>query len=296
MSIEHVFDVFFTAGPEVNYGYRTGSPGYVRSTYPTYGMLQSATNADSVEMAFLATDDNYQAVRALQLRNLIVPVVGDFGGPSAIRSVGKWLREREMTVTAFYVSNVEQYLFRESGSSERFYGNVSSLPIDSTSRFIRSVPRTSGAASMMSFGSAGLTRGGIVTFTIPRDSVKFVMRTIRDSAGVVVLQDSARRDTAARVPTSRDSAGTTRLFEITSRTARDSVPRDTGWASTLRARRDSIRGASWQVVPGAAMTVVMGGMLTSGLASMKGTLEAFFLGELKTYNAVVEMTKVSGWR
>jgi len=42
--------------------------------------------------------------------------------------------------------------------------------------------------------------------------------------------------------------------------------------------------------------MVMGGLLTSGLASMKGTLDAFFLGELKSYNAVIEMTKVSGWR
>jgi hypothetical protein len=315
-SIEHVYDVFFAAGPDVNYGYRSGSPAYVRSTYPTFGMLQSATNADSVEMAFLATEDNYQAVRAMHLRNLIVPVVGDFGGPSAIRSVGKWLHERAMTVTAFYVSNVEQYLFRENGASERFYGNVSSLPIDSTSRFIRSVPRTSGAGPMMSLASVGITRGGIVTFTMPRDSVRAVMQTLRDSAGVPVVRmltfrdsagvmvvDSTRRDSAgARAPGARDSTGITRpLFEITSRVprdsvARDSVPRDTGWVKMLRERRDSVRAASWRVVPGPAMSVMMGGMLTSGLASMKGTLDAFFLGELKTYNAVVDMTKVGPGR
>ena len=61
-----------------------------------------------------------------------------------------------MTVTAFYVSNVEQYLFRENGASERFYANVSSLPIDSTSHFIRSVPRTSGIGSQMA-----ITRGSL---------------------------------------------------------------------------------------------------------------------------------------
>jgi hypothetical protein len=154
----------------------------------------------------------------------------------------------------------------------------------------------------MSFGSAGIARGAILRFfTLSRDSAGHAaMQTFRDSAGVAVVQtlvDSTRRDSVgARPQVTRDSTLTVRLAEIASRVTRDSAPRDTGWASTLRARRDSVRTASWQVVPGPAMAVVMGGMLTSGLASMKGTLEAFFLGELKTYNAVVEMTKVSGWR
>ena len=292
-SIEHVYEVFFAAGPDVNYGYRAGSPAYVRSTYPTYGMLQTATNADSVQMAFLATEDNYQAVRALQLHNLIVPVVGDFGGPSAIRSVGAWLRAREMLVTAFYVSNVEQYLFRESGAPDRFYANVSSLPIDSTSRFIRSVPRTTNAMVPFQFSVARDGKGN-----------NLITQSFRDSAGVKMITtvDSTRRDTTARPQqAARDSVKTV-LFTITKDSItllKDSIaPRDTSIASILRARRDSIARANltWQISAGPAMTVVMGGMLTSGLASMKGTLDAYFLGDLKTYNAIVEMTKVSGWR
>ena len=51
-----------------------------------------------------------------------------------------------MTVTAFYLSNVEQYLFREIGEADRFYGNVAALPTDSTSMFIRSVPRMGGSS------------------------------------------------------------------------------------------------------------------------------------------------------
>jgi hypothetical protein len=227
-SIEHVYGVFFAAGPEVNYGYRPGSPGFVRSTYPSYGLLQEATNADSVQMAFLATEDNYQAVRRLQLRNLIVPVVGDFGGPSAIRSVGSWLRDRGMTVTAFYVSNVEQYLFRDPGASERFYASVSSLPIDTTSQFIRSVPRTSGLMSMTTFNRGG----GLQTlrYVITSDAAgNTVTRTFRDSAGVTLVQtsvDSARRDSTRgrSAQAARDSAGIARLMEITTRVARDSVP------------------------------------------------------------------------
>ena len=302
-SIEHVYGVFFAAGPEVNYGYRSGSPGFLRSTYPSYGLLQAAKNADSVQMAFLATEDNYQAVRRMQLRNLVVPVVGDFGGPSAIRSVGGWLRDREMTVTAFYVSNVEQYLFREQGAPDRFYRSVAALPIDTTSRFIRSVPRTSGWTPIATISGGG-TGNGIsrLSYVITRDATgNMITQAFRDSAGITLVQttvDSARRDGRrdASTQASRDSAGISRLIESTTRTTRDSAPPDTGIRAMI-ARRDSIlrSNARW-VAAGPGMQVVMGGLLASGLASMKGTLDAFFLGELKSYNAVIEMTRVSGWR
>lgn len=276
-SIEHVYGVFFAAGPEVNYGYRSGNPGYVRSTYPSYGMLQAATNADSVQMAFLATEENYLAVRRLQLRNLIVPVVGDFGGPSAIRSVAKWLSEREMKVTAFYVSNVEQYLFREAGASERFYSNVSSLPIDTTSRFIRSVPRTSGSMPMLTSTRGGSGNPlGMPIWSITRDANgNLITQTLRDSAGIVKL--------------------------IESRVVRDSAARDTSVAAANRrmfAVRDSIirLNSTWQVAAGPGMQVVMGGLLTSGTASMHATLKAHLAGELRGYNSIIEMTKVTGWR
>jgi hypothetical protein len=75
-------------------------------------------------------------VKGLHARNLIVPVSGDFAGPRAIRSVGAWLRDRGGIVSAFYVSNVEQYLFRE-GKVARFYENVATLPVNDESIFIR---------------------------------------------------------------------------------------------------------------------------------------------------------------
>ena len=276
-SIRHVYNVFFTAGPDVNYGYRSGSPSYVRSTYPTYGMLQTATNADTVQMAFLATEDRYRAVRTLQQRNLIVPVVGDFGGPAAIRSVAQWLRERDLTVTAFYVSNVEQYLFRDGRAWERFYSNVSALPIDSTSRFIRSVPRASRMPlNRVRVGSAPVPT---IAFTITRDATgNVVTQTFRDSAGVTLVQ------------TTVDSSGS-RLSR------RDSLPKDTS-LKRMMATRDSllIANSTWQVAAGPAMQVVMGGLLTSGLAPIQGTLESFLKGELTSYNAVIEMTRVADWR
>jgi hypothetical protein len=139
-SIRHVYSAFFEAGSEINYGYRPGARLGVGWANPTFAQLQVATNASGVNMAFLASDANYEVLRTMHLNNLIVPVVGNFAGPKAIRVIGQYLKQRNATVTAFYVSNVEQYLFRPLDYVERFYTNVADLPIDSTSTFIRSFP------------------------------------------------------------------------------------------------------------------------------------------------------------
>src|SRR4029079_17156386 len=77
------------------------------------------------------------------------------------------------TVTAFYLSNVEQYLFPvDRPLSEafiaRFYESVATLPLDSTSTFIRSVPRpsASGGIRVMNNGSLVFNmRGGAPVLT-----------------------------------------------------------------------------------------------------------------------------------
>ena len=65
-----------------------------------------------------------------------MPVVGDFAGDRALPGIAATLRERGLTVSAFYVSNVEQYLF-ESGVWARWARNVAALPVDERSVFIR---------------------------------------------------------------------------------------------------------------------------------------------------------------
>jgi hypothetical protein len=86
--------------------------------------------------SFLSTEDNFRFVKSLEDRNLLVPVSGDFGGPKAIRAIGAWLSTQDATVSAFYVSNVEQYLFQD-GKSRAFYENAGTLPVDAKSVFIR---------------------------------------------------------------------------------------------------------------------------------------------------------------
>ena len=70
------------------------------------------------------------------MKNLIIPVVGDFGGKKALSSIGDYLRKNGLTVSAFYASNVEQYLF-DDGLFPGFVANVKKLPVTEKSLFIR---------------------------------------------------------------------------------------------------------------------------------------------------------------
>jgi hypothetical protein len=68
---------------------------------------------------------------------MIVPVVGNFAGPKALRAVGTYLKEKKAVVATFYTSNVEQYLLQD-GLWNNFCSSVSTFPVDAGSVFIRS--------------------------------------------------------------------------------------------------------------------------------------------------------------
>lgn len=184
-SMRHVFQAFSEAGPAISYAYHLGAPPSPTPWLVTYAELQSLTNADGVNMAFLATEENYRWIRALEDRNMVVPVVGDFAGPKAIRGVGEYLKRHGAVVTAFYVSNVEQYLFSGLGSDRRFYRNVETLPIDSTSTFIRSLPGgTSPPVLPAGFFLPNMANASIRI--VDSSGVKVVTATWIDSSGRVV--------------------------------------------------------------------------------------------------------------
>jgi hypothetical protein len=131
--IGYVFGQFFESGPFL--AYASGRGGRMR--YPTFQDLQMATDQGGVTRAYLATEDHFRFVKQLSGRNLIVPLVGNFGGPRTLRAIGAYVRARGATVTTFYTSNVEQYLFQD-GLWRAFADNVASMPLDGTSTFIRS--------------------------------------------------------------------------------------------------------------------------------------------------------------
>jgi hypothetical protein len=134
-NIEYVYKVFMEAGPDIDY--QVGGGGFGGGGSPTYMELMTANDGEGMNRSFLGAEANYRLIREMELNNLIVPLVGDFAGPKALRAVGQYLKEHDATVTAFYLSNVEQYLFQDN-KWRRFYGNVAALPLDSSSQFIRS--------------------------------------------------------------------------------------------------------------------------------------------------------------
>ena len=137
IGIEHVFHAFYTFGPAINYSSSENEAPTTTGNYrPTYSELMTATDTDGHERSYLASEDSFAQVKALQTKNLIVPVVGDFAGSRALRAVGTYLRAHSATVSAFYVSNVEQYL-RVERVWGAFCGNAARLPIDEASTFIR---------------------------------------------------------------------------------------------------------------------------------------------------------------
>jgi hypothetical protein len=108
------------------------------SYYPTYRDLLLETDRLGHRWNFLASEDDFQFIRTLQKRDLIIPVVGDLSGPSALRAIGKMMSERGDKLSTFYASNVEFYLFRDE-SFDRFVDNLSYLPHSNKSLIIRAV-------------------------------------------------------------------------------------------------------------------------------------------------------------
>jgi len=133
--IDYVFGAFYREGPELRYSFGRGS---AFQPFPSYRDLMTADDGQGKQRSYLASEELYQALRDMEQRNLIIPLVGDFAGPKALRSVARYLDLHHATVSLFYTSNVEQYLFNPRGDAwQRFYDNVAALPITSRSTFIR---------------------------------------------------------------------------------------------------------------------------------------------------------------
>ena len=160
VSLGCVYGAFFTQGPDLTYNYASecrnpGPYGYIYGgpgpgvpggggmgrfgfRMPSYQGMMTETDGAGVNWSYLGSEARFRALKAMQERNLIVPLTGNFAGPKALRAVGDWVRTHGAKVSMFYVSNVEQYLFQQGDEAQRFYENVATLPVDSTSTFVRS--------------------------------------------------------------------------------------------------------------------------------------------------------------
>ena len=201
VSLGCVYGAFFTMGPDLTYGYSSecrnpgpygygygygygGGPGMGRGGFrgPTYQAMLTETDSVGVNWSYLGSEKAFRALKDMEERNLIVPITGDFAGSKALRAIGQWARAHRATVTTFYISNVEQYLFEQGDEAKRFFENVATFPVDSTSLFVRSfqggrffptdttvkfTPQSSAGRSMEVYGSIEQTvrafRAGRIT-------------------------------------------------------------------------------------------------------------------------------------
>lgn len=133
-SLDYVYKNFRSEGLNISFRIGRSGGGY----FPTLKDLIVQQDQYGKTGNFLTATEDYDFLRALQRKNLIIPIVGDFAGKKALAAVGDYLRKNGLTVTAFYTSNVEQFLF-DGGTFAAFTDNVRKLPINEHSLFIRAV-------------------------------------------------------------------------------------------------------------------------------------------------------------
>jgi hypothetical protein len=133
-TIERIHKAFFDAGLDLRFTSLGRAP---RPYYPTLRMLLLEKDLTGKQQTYLASEDDFQFVKSLQARNLVVPVVGNLAGDHTLREIGKVMAARGDKLSALYVSNVEFYLMREA-TFDAYAATVRTLPHDTRSVIIRS--------------------------------------------------------------------------------------------------------------------------------------------------------------
>ena len=133
--IDEFHRAFVEAGLALVFAARGRAPsGY----YPSLETLLLETDGAGHRSSFLAIETGYQFVRGLEQRDLIVPVVGDVSGSHAMAAIAAEMTTRGTPLSAFYISNVEQYLYQD-GRFPAFVTNLKQLPQNERSTIIRSI-------------------------------------------------------------------------------------------------------------------------------------------------------------
>ena len=128
-SIEYVFNAFYVGGLELNYNGPSAVGLGGRGRMPSYSELMIQTDREGLNRSYMSSEETFRTLQDLEKKNLVVPLVGDFAGPKALRAIGDYLREHDATVNVFYLSNVEQYLFQQDDDWSKFFANVGTLPL-----------------------------------------------------------------------------------------------------------------------------------------------------------------------
>ena len=127
-SLERIYESFWRANLDI---------GYARG-FASLKELLLETDLDGERGNFLVNEADYGFVRGLQEQNRVIPLVGDFAGSRALAGVADYLGEHHYTLSAFYTSNVEEYLFQDR-TFAKFADNVARFTNSDRAVFIRSL-------------------------------------------------------------------------------------------------------------------------------------------------------------
>ena len=124
----------FKYGPAIQY---SSNEGLGSAYQPTYVDLMLATDTNGRTRGYLTSEEAF-ALRegAARAGTWWCRSSATSRARKRIRAVGAYLKQRESTVSVFYLSNVEQYL-RLQRSWNTFCANVAALPLDDMSTFVR---------------------------------------------------------------------------------------------------------------------------------------------------------------
>ena len=104
--------------------------------YPMLREILAAKDPEGAARGFLASEEAFRFVQTMEREGRVIPVVGDFAGDRALSGIAAQIVKEKIAVSAFYVSNVEQYLF-EPKVWPKWARNVAMLPTHDKSLFIR---------------------------------------------------------------------------------------------------------------------------------------------------------------
>ena len=155
-TIQRFHQAFIDQGPALRFNTFGRAP---QSYYPSFADLLVETDMGGRQGSFLVREQDYRWVKQLEAKNLVVPVVGDLSGPTAIKAIGRWLSDRGVGVSAYYTSNVEDYVWRD-GNYRAFIANTRALPWTQDGVIIRSYfnrgSRFPGLVAKSGYGSTQL--------------------------------------------------------------------------------------------------------------------------------------------
>ena len=155
--MKSIYRAFALAGLNISFDFRPNEYHNLGRQIKFHTLILSKTPDGRYEN-FLASDENYEAVRKLSFENRIVPIVGNFSGHHALRSIAEYLSERRIIVRVFYVSNVEAFLFQQNNDVRNYLENIYLLPSDVSSYMIRFTSRHDSSRPADSERHEGVTR------------------------------------------------------------------------------------------------------------------------------------------